>query len=64
MNQCVRGSHIFFQREFVWKKKVLCLKNYQIGFELIFLSDLNIILKLHIKPIIRFEACNVFNYAY
>ena len=43
---------------------LLCLLNYQIRFDLIFISVRNIFLKLHIKPIIRIEACNVFIYAY
>jgi hypothetical protein len=33
----------------------LCLRNYQIGFDFIFLSVINIILKLHIEPIIKLK---------
>jgi hypothetical protein len=36
------------------------LENYQIRFDLIFLNVRNIILKLHIKLIIRIEAWNNF----
>jgi len=35
------------------------LGNYRIEFDLIFLNLRNIILKLHIKPIIKIKACNL-----